>query len=490
MKLFVGLLLFQRHHNEYLLKQWIDGLHASEVGVHSATGYIGTEWRDKLVPTQPTSWAQTMLAHYALYDAFLKSDCDRFILLSESCFPIEEPEVVFEELEKQGDAALLMQYITHPHLNGSKLWFKPTHNWRKVHPHAHNVLEFHEQWYSLPRDLVHQMCQPDVRAWTQKCFARSGGDNEMFVATTLKFLQQSHRVKEYPLTYCKWEHSVSHPNVHYVVDNQFVKSLREQGFLFARKIVQTSVVSADLSFVKMARKKKEQKLAEGVNLVPVILTNDPTKQTVLDLVESLGEDTLVANWAHGGNIPHEGHFTAHANAAIDLAIAKGATHVWMLSDDVVIEYGQRAAVGSALSDPQIGMYTAAFNANYEFLHFGGTEGVRDVPFVEPTAFVISVAAWNEIGRLNEIFVRGWGVAEDYCLRLRAAGYRTVVDDRSKMHHHHKQTVMHEPDYEARGMEEFRRMKELHGAAWPVKLHENYPGTTSWFLQHYHKHGTI
>lgn len=484
MKLAIGLLVVHRHHHEAALKVWADAIGATMI-VHSAQAYTGVAWRDCLVPTVPTSWAHTIKAHYQIYERFLQTDCDRLVIMSESCLPIREPDEAKALLEKE-TGALLMQHLTHPQFK-SKQWFKPNHRWRNVATKAHAYLEYHEQWYSLTRELVEAMMEPAIMRWTLTAFDKSGGDNEMFVATTLRFIKQAHKIKEYPMTWCDWGRgSTHHPYSYDALTQQDVDSLREQGYIFVRKVPAGATITADLNYYHMARKKKQA--AEGVKLVPVVLTNDPNKPMVQALVKELG--AIVANWGQGGNIAYEGHFTSHANAAISLAIKEGATHVWLLSDDVAVPIGAKEDVASALGDPTIGYYTPFFNSTYPFLHNQGSEGLREVPFVEPTAAVVSVAAWGEVGTYNEAFVRGWGVCEDYSLRLRQAGYKCVVDDRVGFYHKVQDTVKHEPGYEQKAMEELRYLANLHGAQWPQKLHQGYPDTTSWMLEQYNRVGRV
>lgn len=67
--------------------------------------------------------------------------------------------------------------------------------------------------------------------------------------------------------------------------------------------------------------------------------------------------------------------------------------------------------------------------------YAATPRDRRVPFVDGTCMLISASAYERLGGLDERFATyGWGGEIDYSLRVRRAGGRVVVTERSFLEH--------------------------------------------------------
>lgn len=69
-----------------------------EIGIHCDKPFAGAFAQYVLPQRTPTTWADTIAAHAILIaDAKLRG-CDKFVLLSDSCAPLNTPKVVWESL--------------------------------------------------------------------------------------------------------------------------------------------------------------------------------------------------------------------------------------------------------------------------------------------------------------------------------------------------------------------------------------------------------
>jgi len=113
---------------------------------------------------------------------------------------------------------------------------------------------------------------------------------------------------------------------------------------------------------------------------------------------------------------------------------RGATHFWIASSDVFMPAANWAHIEEVLADETIGVYTPTFdNSSHDFCKNKG-QGLRDVPYVEFTAPIISRKCIEAVGLFDEYFTHGWGIDLLYGLAAREKGFRCVVDDYVSLDH--------------------------------------------------------
>lgn len=140
------------------------------------------------------------------------------------------------------------------------------------------------------------------------------------------------------------------------------------------------------------------------------------------------------------------------NAAIRMALARGAEYLWLLNNDTRVHpQALRALVKKAESDPGIGAVGSAIYhmSEPERLQAWGGGYVsfwqgRSKPFLTRTAdnrlhfltgasLLLKRQVIESVGLLDEGFFMYWEDA-DYCFRLRERGWKLAVADESKVWH--------------------------------------------------------
>lgn len=119
------------------------------------------------------------------------------------------------------------------------------------------------------------------------------------------------------------------------------------------------------------------------------------------------------------------------NEIMRLAAAGGATAVLLLDQDSVAENSMVATLEQSLAS---GVALVAPNILDRGLGGGKKEGSRrDVNFCITSGSLLRVDAWAAVGGYDEAMFIDF-VDFDFCLRLRASGYRIVRDDAATLVH--------------------------------------------------------
>lgn len=149
----------------------------------------------------------------------------------------------------------------------------------------------------------------------------------------------------------------------------------------------------------------------------------------------------------GENLGYAGAY----NRAVDLAAAEGAEAVYILNNDAALRPGALdaalatltatpdiAAVGSMMLDQ--GGRRVFFDGGW---HFGADaaplpqadlpDDVIDVRQVHGGGFALKIAAWRHVGPFHPDYFL-YHEEADWCARAHAAGWRLVVDRRSRVDH--------------------------------------------------------
>jgi hypothetical protein len=192
---------------------------------HCYTGKYKSDYPLIQVPTVQTSWHQTINAHFELYREALKRGCDKIMLLSESCLPVQPFDQFWNFLERRplNNSHFNRLLATAPFEKRVKKMAK------KVQPFAKQ----HSQWSCISaKDAEHLLKnEKDVKASFQSLFA----DNEHFSATYLNYLGKEYQVEE-KLTFAHWPNQPArHPYTFTQLDKEQIEKIRNYDYYFARK---------------------------------------------------------------------------------------------------------------------------------------------------------------------------------------------------------------------------------------------------------------
>lgn len=210
------------------------------------------------------------------------------------------------------------------------------------------------------------------------------------------------------------------------------------------------------------------------------LARDPVDRARVVVVDNQGDyqpvDPGTEVFRPGRNLKWLGS----ANWALDTATAAGDDVCVVLNNDTRLSRGYLAALVRTFAECE-GVGVAAGVYDDFWLHqradplpataaeYEPVAAYRQVPFCDGTGIAFSVAAAEQIGRLDGVAFpeQGYGADLDYAVRAHRAGYRCVVTLRAYLHHQRRGTM----DGIAQETGEFHRaeiltgMEKLHGADW-------------------------
>lgn len=135
------------------------------------------------------------------------------------------------------------------------------------------------------------------------------------------------------------------------------------------------------------------------------------------------------------------------------------THFWLCNSDIILAAHTVEYLKTLINERDVDILTPSFNcwmpsARPAFV------GVREVPYIEFTAPVISKNVFKKIGFLDsENFNLGFGVEFDFCYRARLAGFKIEVDHNCYFHHINgvtRNSIIPEEEYNKKGWNELNR----------------------------------
>lgn len=173
----------------------------------------------------PTTWEQTMKAHFSIYKEFIKiKDAGKLVMLSESCIPIVPLRSAYATLMTNLDEAYF-NILAAP-------WWRSSE--RITHPDVYSHLIGHEQWTCLTRRQIEILLENEhkIYSWFGNCFA----DNELFSGTSLKILAPNEKLVLKKYHYISRIPSRPQPPESFceLLDYE-IDRLVKDGFIFARK---------------------------------------------------------------------------------------------------------------------------------------------------------------------------------------------------------------------------------------------------------------
>jgi hypothetical protein len=203
----------------------------------------------EVVDTVPTSWEQTVSAIVQLFDRAFE-DCDRTVLLSESCLPLKNPSVAYDFFARLSEGAALNRVGT---ITG-----KSELGWRQIDLPYHQVCE---QWVSICKK-TYSVLKSDIEL-LEFYSTKTKADNEIWIPGILQILGRSDLLMQsknnsyhvvnwpvlnslHPLNYIGCPHKyreqyAKSPNfTRQVRENDFDLYCNKRGAIFMRKFDRTA----------------------------------------------------------------------------------------------------------------------------------------------------------------------------------------------------------------------------------------------------------
>lgn len=246
----VGLLFLVKDRIPHL-NRWIEWMRSSPnqvgiIAIHPWAGnYVGPqEWHNLVIPTVPTTWAQTLPALRALAiraeQAWLMNADGKperpthFMYVSESCVPIQETAP--DDL-----VAIANRYPTQSVLSAmggvrrQRIITGRTVDWSMFPPdwRNHRLGVQHEQWLLLNRGHIAAYKDEQVAAAFSNCFA----DNEHYPYYAIRHRFGESALAFANITYTDWQLGGPHPkSFKRNLPDDVARVARRNGFVLARKV--------------------------------------------------------------------------------------------------------------------------------------------------------------------------------------------------------------------------------------------------------------
>lgn len=177
----------------------------------------------------PTQWAHISLVKATillLKSAYQDNENYFFILVSDSCIPL----LSFLELKK------ILLKINRPIFHYKHLTNKLS-RYNKLHPFIKNKLNFanfysQHQWMILTRPYVFHVLKNNLVNF----FSLVDVPDEHYFISLFYILGKHKEILNKRVTFCNWNNTILHPKVYDKLGDKEVLYLRNQGFLFLRKI--------------------------------------------------------------------------------------------------------------------------------------------------------------------------------------------------------------------------------------------------------------
>jgi hypothetical protein len=208
----------------------------------------------------------------------------------------------------------------------------------------------------------------------------------------------------------------------------------------------------------------------------ILILHYNTPKFTADLCQTIPEAIVIDNGSDPGKeyqgpnrcirFPENLHFTRGWNEAVK-ALYNEFTAFWLLNNDIKITRADITRVNEIVNTrPDVMLFTPAYNCWLYWAQKQKTNDLREVPLIEFTGPVIRKDLYEKIGFWDERFKRGWGVEFDYCYKMRQAGIKIYVDDKSAFFHIGQQTTDFMPGYYKEAIKELKEgTNEIYGHDW-------------------------
>lgn len=169
-------------HQSDVWSNYFDGSETILVHSYKVAEAVSLPFKYQLVTQVPTSWEKTLEAHFSLYEYFLKTDCEYFVLLSESCIPLAPKSHIESKILNGGDKWTWLE--GHPTKKYKRFWNRKN-EFRSTY-HIHDIKSA-EQWYILKRSTIEVLYahKEDILHELRNSFA----DNEMLLTYAHRYIK-------------------------------------------------------------------------------------------------------------------------------------------------------------------------------------------------------------------------------------------------------------------------------------------------------------
>lgn len=232
MKITYGFLIGDKLNREDIWKAYFEN-HETDysIQVHSHKDNYTFNLEHIAIEQVETSWAQTVRAHFAHFNQFLRDPNNtHFVLLSESCAPLKSAQHVTKIIREVGDC---FTYLSrHSHKPYKKFW-NDRNTFRKT-GHIRDIATA-EQWFVLTRETIEVLVQHQVEIIKE--LKNVGADNELILTYCKRYIKD-YRHKHERFWKIEWPGAGSHPEVLKNVNLQAESVYKYR--LFCRKVDKTT----------------------------------------------------------------------------------------------------------------------------------------------------------------------------------------------------------------------------------------------------------
>ena len=258
MKIGLAFLLKNELHHWNYFDAWLaDAEHDYRVVCHCHALPPNSSVETCLVERQYTTWAKTINAHVALFKRCYEMNCDRVVLLSESCIP-------FCHISKlESDMKVPMSRFNFHDKEPEKVlgnFFKQ----RNIAPEFRKWVRFGEQWHILTKDHIEiLLADAEVPAGRSmfRAHDKSYIDNETWALSTLVMHNRQHEIINCVPTFTQWFHydrarfdgmqikGNEHPVTYTKMTEELKNHIAKKNSYFARKFVPDFQLLCGLDYV-------------------------------------------------------------------------------------------------------------------------------------------------------------------------------------------------------------------------------------------------
>jgi hypothetical protein len=232
-------LVRKNHHSPKVWEYYFNNIDKQRYSIYCHSKLIPDQefLKQSLIPNRiPTTWADISLVRATLLllqNALRDIHNTFFILVSESCIPVQSFNSLYSFLIKTNKSLISYQNCPLTKLN----------RYQTLHLRMKGSIPFHHfknqhQWMCLTREVVKKLITIDDTSLYK--YMRPA-DEHYFINTILLY-QGNKNIKNYKITFCKWGNSLFHPQKYIIINKQLLQQLKNQGFFFLRKVDHTTII--------------------------------------------------------------------------------------------------------------------------------------------------------------------------------------------------------------------------------------------------------
>jgi hypothetical protein len=167
-------------------------------------------------------------------------------------------------------------------------------------------------------------------------------------------------------------------------------------------------------------------------------------------------------------------FSETFNIALTLGFKKMKSgeysHVMICNNDINLNSDHLVKIESYIDDMS-GVFTPSVNSPHSsVMSASGSDGLREVPWVEFICPIFSIDVLREVGYLDLDLSYGWGVELDYCYRASVREIKTfLVQNVQIQHYEHRSQEDHGEYSHYANIEMNHVLSEKYGSSWQETL---------------------